>query len=557
MTGYKGMVLSRPVYRAPGKRVARPDFVSEGMRRRLPQSKQTIDDRLSSRPSVRGFGTNANVSGKHFRWVVRFWEALRGRQSFAFAVMAWARPRLQGDTQLRVMSEERSDTEHERYAPVVRELLQKLATKLSLDKKTSKPVIEQRIITEAARLMVPEGGPTKLAVGMTYEEWGRRCGADAGSIRTAFHWFARSVSDGERVGVLAEPKEDATGRLVPSELHVKRPGTQKNGAAGFEVRVLIGGEEVGASVRKGALVKRTTEATRLRAAAMSQLVGLGGYLRYETDFARLLAKIDLTRVKGSHVRLADFGAVSVILKFPGDAKKRIARVILLVVLGGATTLTAFPELAERVMRFLKGVLPERQRTAPPSPPRPITFPPPSGVLSAVLRPAPVAVPGRVLDLTRDPLGDVPSSKNFTLTPGLQPFLYLASDKACSRCVFFIAYPALWDSRPLQFSVDFGDGVTDSLRSDGAFRLQQLDLRRRGVFFLPEPLEWSNVFFAQSWHQYRDEDADYPVRVVVEALNGDGTATTLVTLLRRVRVESRGVVSTDVTITVPSPAPNLR
>jgi hypothetical protein len=149
-------------------------------------------------------------------------------------------------------------------------------------------------------------------------------------------------------------------------------------------------------------------------------------------------------------------------------------------------------------------------------------------------------------------------------PGGRPFktgreriFAVGSAPDCSFCVYLILYPALTDTRPLTFRVDYGDGHRDVLRGMEPPTRGRLELRRRGIFHFTEPPSLANVPFTQTWHQYPDADAKYDVRVAVEAMNPDGSRVTLVTLKRRVRIEARGLVSTDASITVPTPSVDAR
>lgn len=427
------------------------------------------------------------------------------------------------------------------FAPAIRELLQELLRRVYQAELPASSSIEERLLTEAARRLAPDDAEVSFAVGMPYQTWGERCKATRDSTAAAFHRLAHAATTDGRLGTLTRPFDVTPERAVRCELRVVRPGDQKMGAAGFEVRVLFGDEEVSESIAQGPQAKRTTKATRARAAAVQ---AVRSHIRADSALLGKLARLDAATAKGGRFSLARIGNVELVVRLR-RSKVALALVYLLLGCGVAYALPKVIEAIEEIVAPRTG--------APPTPtPRPTPYPTPSAVLSFAPPPL-VAVAGLTHTLTIDKrAGDVPSTEHFTLNLGLQPFLYLAAEKACSRCVFLLAYPALTDPRPLRFHVEFGDGVSDRLEAVTAVPPGALNLRRRGVFHLTEPPWLTTAYFAQSWHQYPDADTAYTVRVAVEAVNPSGPPTTLVTLERSVRVEARAVVSTDATITIPTP-----
>ena len=424
------------------------------------------------------------------------------------------------------------------FAPAIRELLQELLRRVYQAELPASPSIEERLLTEAARRLAPDDAEVSFAVGMPYQTWGVRCKATRDSTAAAFHRLAHAATTDGRLGTLTRPFDVAPERAVPCELRVVRPGDQKMGAAGFEVRVLLGDEELRESIVQGPQAKRTTKATRARAAAVQ---AVGAHIRADSALLGKLARLDAATAKGGRFSLARIGNVELVVRL---RRSKVARALVYLLLGCGVAY-ALPKVIDEI------VAPRTEAPSTPIP-RPTPYPTPSGVLSFAPPPH-VAVPGQTHTLTIDKrAGDVPSTEHFTLNLGLQPFLYLAAEKACSRCVFVLAYPALTDPRPLRFHVEFGDGVSDRLETVTAVAPGTLNLRRRGVFHLTEPPWLTTAYFAQSWHQYPDTDAAYTVRVAVEAVNPSGPPTTLVTLERSVRIEARAVVSTDATITIPTP-----
>jgi len=472
------------------------------------------------------------------------------------------------------MLREPTDAERVEFAPVVGELLQALLS--GLDRSANG--IEDRLVTDAASCLRPIYGKNTLAVGKSYDEWAKRLKLEkTASVRTAFKRLADTAlklgSAGEAqpstatTSASAEKalrasfsrvESTASGRTVHGTLTVVRPGGQKEGAAGFEVTVTLDGEDIGERTEDGALKKRETKTTVEQREALEKVTAS---LIRSTSFCTAIAALKPKTLTRRKYPLYEVGQLAVVLHVRRPpALRRVAKLLLFVLLAGSPL--AFPEvraaIAEGVAAIQKFVTGAGHRPAPrPTPtPTPLLAPAPTPAARILVSPPPtVAIPGLTLPMTKDSRGDLPVAGYLDQPLSHMPFLSFASSATCTRCVSLIAYPALTDPRPLRFRVEFGDGKTTTLETVAAVAPGTFDLGRSGLFHLSTPPWYANALFAVTPHEYPDADDTYLVHVIVEAIEPGGATETLVILERLLRIEARGVVSTEVTITVPTPAPD--
>lgn len=480
------------------------------------------------------------------------------------------------------MVREPSDAERSEFAPVVRVLLQMLLTRLGLP--TNR--IERRLIDEAARAFFPSSGSTSLAVGRTYDDWAELVGAEGASIRPAFSRLAAAAAecvDDSTTGTteletteskekalrasFTREKETASGRLVLCTLTVVRPGEQKNGAAGFEVSVVLDGEEISERVQAGPLKRRETKATIERREAIERVATT---LKESRRFRTALMSLRPEILKRPPYLLYEFGRLEIVLRVRRPPLlRRLAPVLFVLFLLVAGSALAHPkvwgvvrETVTAVWSFVTGA---GHRPAPrPTPtPRPVPTPQPTPtpappfevIISVDDRPGPSTAPSGERNLTANEAdGDPTEAGTATKRLGTLPWLYVARTKACGPCVSVLAYPALRAETPLRFRVNFGDGSPSVSYDTLGARLPERGgrMRESGVYY-PDKPGWEQVFVLKAGHTYPVEDAPYVVTVTVEPITA-GAPASIVVLRRKIRIETFGVVATEATITVPTPAP---
>lgn len=470
------------------------------------------------------------------------------------------------------MLREPTDAEREEFAPVVGALLQALLSGLE----RSADGIEHRLVTDAASCLRPSHGKNKLAVGEPYDEWARRLKlTTTASVRPAFKRLADAAA---KLGTAADAQtatatvpassekalrasfsrvvSTASGRNVHGTLTVVRPGGQKEGAAGFEVTVTLDGEDIGERTEGGALKKRETKATSERKAAIE---AVASSLARNDSFREAVAALEPETMPRKTRTLYAFGRLAVILRVRPLRKNNAALFLILFLAGSAL---AFPEVREAIREgvaavraFVTGVGRRPAPPATPTPPSPTPVPPFETTITADYRPGPLTAPKGAHDFTLNKVdGDPTELETTPRHAGTQPWLAVVRTEACSSCVAVLAYPALRETQPLRFRVDFGDGSPIATFDTIGARVATGGRRVRasGVFFLGDP-GWEQVFLLNAAHSYPVEDAPYVVTVTVEPIAA-GAPAPIVTLSRKIRIEPLGVVSTDATITLPTPAP---
>jgi hypothetical protein len=453
-----------------------------------------------------------------------------------------------------------SPTQGPDLTPIVRGLLQALEG--TLRRAGYFKGLVEAIYREVERGLLPGEKPAMLSFGLAQPSWVERISSGGipcrpSGIRNAFCKIAKalkSTGHGSSISVALKVK----GLEVAGVLRLVRPKARL-APAGFEIEVTTGGQRYAQPLSREPERKRSAPSTDDHIRADERRKLLQASLKSPSPQTFFIERVFEGPAAPSEVKVELQDGRHVLIRLLSGHKKVVGLVAAALVLAG--TLTAFPEVLGQLVqawkRFATGKV-EAPAIAPRSvpTPTPLLAPAPTPDARILVSPPPtVAIPGLTLPMTKDSRGDLPVAGYFHQPLSHMPFLSFASSATCTRCVSLIAYPALTDPRPLRFRVEFGDGKTTTLEKVAAVAPGTFDLGRSGLFHLTTPSWYANALFAVTPHEYPDVDTTYLVHVIVEAIEPNGAAETLVILERLLRIEARGVVSTEVTITVPAPAPN--
>lgn len=448
-----------------------------------------------------------------------------------------------------------SPTQTPDLTPIVRGLLQALEG--TLRRAGYFNGLVEAIYHEVERELLPGEKQAMLSFGLSHASWAERLLANGkersqSGVRNAFWKISRALT---RVG--SSPSISVSLRVkgleVAGVLRLVRPKA-KLAPAGFEIEVTTGGKRYEQPLSREPERKRRRSPSDLEIRADQVVTSLIAAAK-EGDLPPTLVKefaahpatprkITLEMNSGERIELRKVAAYCALAAFLGIAAGAMASQDFRALLKEATA---------AAWEFMSGA---GHRPAPrPTPTPQQTPPPPSPQVTLEALPGPLKTLGRTRTFGASAARPEPPAPHLSFALGLQPFLSVYQDTSCSRCFYVFAYPALQDTRPLRFHLDYGDGTTELLRSEHARPDNASSSGASRLLYRSDLPSWRHVFVAAGVHRYPDEDAVYTIRVGVDAENADGSTTTLVTLKRTVIVEYHTTVSTDATITIPTPDPD--
>jgi hypothetical protein len=231
-----------------------------------------------------------------------------------------------------------------------------------------------------------------------------------------------------------------------------------------------------------------------------------------------------------------------------DLVRVVPVVFAFVVLGASVAAVASPRFREWVVEvvtsFFGRSAQEPSTATPTAVPRPTAIPVPTArparghirtSLVAVTLPGPASELGRVVPLESDPAGDLTEEGDLTAVMGLSPWIHVTQTPECPSCILVLAYPAVRESRPVRYRIDFGDGTpAEIFDSRSAQPTGPIASGISGLAFVDDP-EWREVYSLTAKHTLPAGVVTTRIAVAVSRLEPDGSETPLVTLIRKVRL----------------------